>query len=112
MADPIAATLVDISRDVRLAAALGLSQPAADIIEALRERLRSYITMLAVPAEEYGRSRSGEWYGSHILDCIANARTAATGNIPPDMTPDEELLLLAEFTKTLLLYAGRSKQGT
>ncbi|MEU9605092.1 hypothetical protein [Streptomyces sp. NPDC048057] len=100
------ASLVDVSRDVRLAGALGLSQPAADTAEALRERLRAHIAALAVPAEAYGRSLSGEWYGQHVLACVASARKAAAG-VDPDIRVDEELLLLAEYIKTLLMYTAR-----
>ncbi|MFI1826743.1 hypothetical protein ACH41E_09915 [Streptomyces sp. NPDC020412] len=104
-------TLIDVTRDVRLAGAVCLSQPTGEIVDALRDRLRQHIATLAVPAEAYGRSRLGEWYGQHVLDCIANARKAAAGDVAPGMRVDEELLLLAEFVKTLLLYASRASRS-
>ncbi|MEU9609726.1 hypothetical protein [Streptomyces sp. NPDC048057] len=75
MAD-LGATLVDISRDLRLAGALGRNLPTRDSVEALRGRLRSHITMLAVPAETYGRSLDGGWYGQYVLTCVASARSS------------------------------------
>ncbi|MFH8613874.1 hypothetical protein ACH4E8_02210 [Streptomyces sp. NPDC017979] len=97
---------MDVIRDVRLAGAVVLSQPASDVVEALRDRLRAHITMLAEPAEAYGRSLSGEWYGQHVLTCVASARKAAAG-VEPGIRIDEELLLLAEYVKTLLMYTSR-----
>ncbi|MEU9606845.1 hypothetical protein [Streptomyces sp. NPDC048057] len=99
-------SLVDVTRDVRLAGAVCLSRPPSAAVEALRDRLRAHIAMLVVPAEEYGRSLSGEWYGQHVLTCVASARKAAIG-VEPGIRIDEELLLLAEYVKTLLMYTGR-----
>ncbi|MFI1826169.1 hypothetical protein ACH41E_06880 [Streptomyces sp. NPDC020412] len=95
-----------MTRDVLLAGAVVLSRPANDVVEALRDRLRAHIAMLAVPAEAYGRSLSGEWYGQYVLTCVASARKAATG-VEPGIRMDEELLLLAEYIKTLLMYTSR-----
>ncbi|MEU5973793.1 hypothetical protein [Streptomyces sp. NPDC047315] len=97
---------MDVTRDVRLAGAVGLSQPPSSAVEALRDRLRGHIAMLAEPAEAYGRSLSGGWYGQHVLACVASARKAATG-VEPGIRIDEERLLLAEYVKTLLMYTGR-----
>ncbi|MEU9607959.1 hypothetical protein [Streptomyces sp. NPDC048057] len=72
----------------------------------MRDRLRAHIVMLAGPAEAYGRSLSGEWYGQHVLACVASAREAAAG-VEPGVRIDEELLLLAEYVKTLLMYTSR-----
>ncbi|MEU5977537.1 hypothetical protein [Streptomyces sp. NPDC047315] len=83
-----------------------MSQPPSAAVEALRDRLQRHIAVLAVPAEAYGRSLSGDWYGQHVLACVASARKAAAG-VEPGVRIDEELLLLAEYVKTLLMYTGR-----
>ncbi|MGW5676635.1 hypothetical protein ACWEV4_16405 [Streptomyces sp. NPDC003860] len=98
-----------MTRDVRLAGAVVLSQPPREITVALRERLRAHITMLTEPAEAYGRSLSGEWYGQYVLTCVASARKAAAG-VEPGIRIDEELLLLAEYIKTLLMYTARKQR--
>ncbi|MFH8616748.1 hypothetical protein ACH4E8_16935 [Streptomyces sp. NPDC017979] len=99
-------SLVDVTRDVRLAGAVCLTRPPNSAVEGLRDRLRAHITMLAGPAEAYGRSLGGEWYGQYVLTCVASARKAAAG-VEPEIRIDEELLLLAEYVKTLLMYTGR-----
>ncbi|MFI1826960.1 hypothetical protein ACH41E_11025 [Streptomyces sp. NPDC020412] len=101
-----AVSLVNITRDVRLAGVVCLSQPTREGVEALRDRLRAHIAVLAELAEAYGRSLSGEWYGRYVLTCVASARKAAAG-VEPGIRIDEELLLLAEYVKTLLMYTGR-----
>ncbi|MEU5973271.1 hypothetical protein [Streptomyces sp. NPDC047315] len=83
-----------------------MSRPPSSAVEALRDRLRAHIAVLAVPAEAYGSSLSGEWYGQRVLTCVASARRAAAGG-EPGIRIDEELLLLAEYVKTLLMYTGR-----
>ncbi|MGW5674742.1 hypothetical protein ACWEV4_06600 [Streptomyces sp. NPDC003860] len=102
-------SLVDVTRDVRLAGAVVLSQPTRDVTFELRDRLRGHIVMLAELAEAYGRSLSGEWYGRYVLTCVASARKAAVG-VEPGIRIDEELLLLAEYIKTLLMYTARKQR--
>ncbi|MFI1829002.1 hypothetical protein ACH41E_21495 [Streptomyces sp. NPDC020412] len=99
-------SLVDVTRDVRLAGAVVLSRPTRDVTVALRDRMRAHIVMLAEPAEAYGRSLGGEWYGQYVLTCVASARKAVAG-VEPGIRIDEELLLLAEYIKTLLMYTSR-----
>ncbi|MFI1830655.1 hypothetical protein ACH41E_30090 [Streptomyces sp. NPDC020412] len=95
-----------ICGDVRLAWTLAQANPRQQ--QALRDRLREYIGVLAGPAEAYADSLAGEWHERVVRHGIASARKVAAGNVDPAVLPDEELLLLAEHIKTLLLYGRQA----
>ncbi|MEU5980151.1 hypothetical protein [Streptomyces sp. NPDC047315] len=94
-----------VAGDVRLA--LTTAQALPETHEALRDRLRAHIGVVAGPAEAYAESLTDEWHQRVVLHSVESARKAAVG-VDPQIPPGEELMILAEHIRTLLLYASRA----
>ncbi|MFH8619143.1 hypothetical protein ACH4E8_29335 [Streptomyces sp. NPDC017979] len=101
----ISASDADLHRDVRLAWTLAQAAPMRQ--QALRDRLRQHIGALTGPAEAYADTITDEGHRSIVIAGIASARAAAVG-VDPAVLPGEELMVLAEYIKTLLLYGRQA----
>ncbi|MFH8618057.1 DUF6415 family natural product biosynthesis protein [Streptomyces sp. NPDC017979] len=95
-------SLVDVTRDVQLAWTVAQALPDKEV--ALRDRLRTHISVLAAPAEAYARSLPAGGHQHVLLRDIHRAQTAAAEG-PGPTPPGEYLIQLAEHVKTLARYA-------
>ncbi|MFZ3497153.1 DUF6415 family natural product biosynthesis protein [Streptomyces sp. 5.8] len=102
-------TVADMRSDSNLAMDLASyahgTGPAAD---QLRRRLRSHISLLADPAEEYAKGLADDRARDVALGTVAYARTLLTAQITD---PVAALRLLAKHTDFLLRYATAHRQG-
>lgn len=95
----------DIHGDVRLAWSDAQALPEQQ--QALRDRLRGHIAALSGPATAYAESLADDWHRDRVLHRVESARQAAAG-VDPAVLPGEELMILAEHIRTLLLYGRQA----
>ncbi|WP_369384130.1 DUF6415 family natural product biosynthesis protein [Streptomyces sp. cg36] len=90
-----------MSRDIEIAMALAVHAPAGEAARRVRQRLRGYITVLAVPAESRVRRMAASRERDVAAGTVRHARSLATSGGDPAAT----LRLLAKSVQHLLRYA-------
>ncbi|MBB1259352.1 DUF6415 family natural product biosynthesis protein [Streptomyces alkaliterrae] len=99
----------DMGRDVDLALALAQGRPTGPAADEVRRRLRSYLTLLADPAEAHARSLAD----SHARDLASATVDHARALLRDDHSaadPAALLRSLAKSTRYLMRYAARGHQ--
>jgi hypothetical protein len=97
-----------MASDIQLALDLANGRPTGEAADAVRVRLRAYITVLADPADTFAASLGDSRARDIAVNTVRHARAVAQDAVHD---PATNLRLLAKSVHHLAQYAAASRQG-